>query len=139
MFNKRKEEPNEDLKRLQELTVKLEELYEQKDNLSAPPAYADYDGTPISRHSYVGSRVIDSACDDLGWYISQAAKRALAPFDFIQFIKTYLPTRRADYLKDLGEYLIMISDLVNEQDKLSLEITETQAEIKEIKEKLHVI
>ena len=141
MFFKKKEKENlnEDLKKLQELTAKLEELYEQKDNIAAPPAYEDYNGTPVARRSWDGTAISIANCDDLGWYISQAAKKAIEPFEFIRFIGNYLPTRRVDYLKDLGEYLVMISDLMDAQGKLSTEISKTEAEIKEIKEKLHVI
>lgn len=141
MFFKKKEKENlnEDLKKLQELTAKLEELYEQKDNIVAPPAYEDYDGTPYARRSWDGTSISIANCDDLGWYISQAAKRRIEPFEFIHFIRNYLPTRRVDYLKDLGEYLVMISDLMDIQGKLSTEISKTEVEIKEIKEKLHVI
>ena len=141
MFFKKKEKEenlNEDLKRLQELTVRLEELYEQKDNISAPPAYEDYDGTPVARRSWDGTAISIANCDVLGWYISQAAKKAIDPFEFIRFIGNYLPTRRVDYLKDLGEYLIMISDLMDAQGKLSTEISKTEKEIKDLKIKLHI-
>ena len=51
-FIKEKGTENVDLKKLQELTAKLEELRNQKENLSVPPQYEDYEDSDYEDSDY---------------------------------------------------------------------------------------
>lgn len=144
-FNKKKQcedcefNSNADLKKLQELTVKLEELKNKKENMPVPPKYADYDRYPIARRSFgTDGGITWLQCEDLAFYFAQAMVSKLNVFDFINFVRNHLPEQDVQYLNDLGEYLIAVSQCLDEQQKLDIEIKKTEGRIVELKKKLHI-
>ena len=132
IFRIKENKENKDLKRLQELTSELRKYKEQLKNFNDPPLYDNY----YNDNKYYHNSNIQIS--ELGNCFAVLFSGYADTEGVIDTLKMFLPDKNINYLKDWGEYLIKISNWLEEIEKLKSKIFNLEKEIKELKEKLKI-
>lgn len=127
-----------DLEKLQELNKKLRNLKEEKEILPQKfPYFYDYEIFKYNTrhaceridHFYAGLFNLlsmsksDSFSDDLMYFLERGGIG---------------PDRQEDFLRDMGNFFLNCSELSMKLKTININITETERQIKELKEKLMI-
>ena len=143
MFNWFKKETcfcneHSDLKRLQELNQQLKNLQIKKENLNLFfPNLNDKKYSPM--FNYKISKSVEDAII-LGKYLTDAilSNGFVNVEKFIDNIKPHLPDNDVKYLKDMGNFLIVVSEGCEEINTIKDEIKKIKQEIQVLKDKLEI-
>lgn len=124
-----------DLELLQSLNIKLKNLKEEKKNFPQKfPNFCDYE---IFIRNYRGGEREKNFYDVLFCLLSMPR---LSPDDLMHFLNCsgIGPDRQEDFLRDMGNFFLNCSELSMKLKTININITETERQIKELKEKLMI-